>query len=122
MIWSDASGAREGPDREGADEEMRAFDKELAGRTTRRSPCIRRPAEGVSALNEATDWLLETSPYNAPAAGAGAVPYLKLGGTVAGWQMARARTSRRLVRTAAPRTSTSIAARSAPRASTPSTS
>jgi acyl-CoA dehydrogenase len=53
---------------------------------------IRRAlAEGVAALSEATDWLLETYPYNASAAGAGAVPYLKLWGIVAGgWQMARA--------------------------------
>jgi hypothetical protein len=34
---------------------------------------------------------LQTYPYNAAAAGAGAVPYLKLWGIVAGgWQMARA--------------------------------
>ena len=71
---------------------MRAFDKELAGHTHPALAVIRRAlAEGVSALNEATDWLLETSPYNALAAGAGAVPYLKLWGIVAGgWQMARA--------------------------------
>jgi acyl-CoA dehydrogenase len=73
-------------------EEMRAFDKELAGHNHAALAVIRRAlAEGVSALNEATDWLLETSPYNAPAASAGAVPYLKLWGIVAGgWQMARA--------------------------------
>ncbi len=73
-------------------EEMRAFDKELAGHTHPALAVIRRAlAEAVSALDEATDWLLETSPYNAPAAGAGAVPYLKLWGIVAGgWQMARA--------------------------------
>jgi alkylation response protein AidB-like acyl-CoA dehydrogenase len=71
---------------------MRAVDKELAGHTHPALAVIRRAlAEGVSALNEATDWLLETSPYNALAAGAGAVPYLKLWGIVAGgWQMARA--------------------------------
>jgi acyl-CoA dehydrogenase len=73
-------------------EEMRGFDRELAGHTHPALTVIRRAlAEGVGALNEATDWLLETSPYNAPAAGAGAVPYLKLWGIVAGgWQMARA--------------------------------
>jgi 3-(methylthio)propanoyl-CoA dehydrogenase len=73
-------------------EQMRAFDKELAGHTHPGLTVIRRAlAEGIAALNEATDWLLETYPYNASAAGAGAVPYLKLWGTVAGgWQMARA--------------------------------
>jgi 3-(methylsulfanyl)propanoyl-CoA dehydrogenase len=73
-------------------EEMHAFDKELAGHTHPALAVIRRAlAEGVAALNEATGWLLETYPYNALAAGAGAVPYLKLWGIVAGgWQMARA--------------------------------
>ncbi|HTS53901.1 MAG TPA: acyl-CoA dehydrogenase [Burkholderiales bacterium] len=73
-------------------EEMRAFDRELAGHTHPALAVIRRAlAESVAALNEATDWLLETYPYNALAAGAGAVPYLKLWGIVAGgWQMARA--------------------------------
>jgi acyl-CoA dehydrogenase len=72
--------------------EMRAFDKELAGVSHPALGVIRRAlAEGVAALGEATDWLLETFPYNAKAASAGAVPYLKLWGTVAGgWQMARA--------------------------------
>jgi 3-(methylsulfanyl)propanoyl-CoA dehydrogenase len=73
-------------------EQMRAFDKELAGHTHPALTVIRRAlADGVAALSEATDWLLQTYPYNASAAGAGAVPYLKLWGTVAGgWQMARA--------------------------------
>ncbi len=73
-------------------EHMRAFDKELAGHTHPALAVIRRGlAEGIAALSEATDWLLQTYPYNASAAGAGAVPYLKLWGTVAGgWQMARA--------------------------------
>jgi len=73
-------------------EHMRAFDRELAGHTHPALTVIRRAlAEGVAALSEATDWLLQTYPYNAAAAGAGAVPYLKLWGTVAGgWQMARA--------------------------------
>ncbi|MGH8679625.1 MAG: acyl-CoA dehydrogenase, partial [Burkholderiales bacterium] len=48
-------------------------------------------AEGVQALSDATDWLLATYPKDMKAAGAGAVPYLKLFGTVAGgWQMAKA--------------------------------
>jgi acyl-CoA dehydrogenase len=72
--------------------EMRAFDKELAGSSDPALGVIRRNlGEGVAALAEATDWLLETYPYNPKAASAGAVPYLKLWGTVAGgWQMARA--------------------------------
>ncbi|HSD62031.1 MAG TPA: acyl-CoA dehydrogenase [Burkholderiales bacterium] len=46
---------------------------------------------GIDALEAATEWLLETSPRDPGAAAAGAVPYLKLFGTVAGgWQMARA--------------------------------
>jgi len=73
-------------------EHMRSFDKELSGHSHAALTVIRRAlAEGITALSEATDWLLETYPYNAAAAGAGAVPYLKLWGTVAGgWQMARA--------------------------------
>jgi alkylation response protein AidB-like acyl-CoA dehydrogenase len=46
---------------------------------------------GIDDLEAATDWLLETFPRDPAAAAAGAVPYLKLFGTVAGgWQMARA--------------------------------
>jgi len=46
---------------------------------------------GIRALEQATDWLLETHPQDPRAAAAAAVPYLKLFGTVAGgWQMARA--------------------------------
>ena len=71
--------------------EMRAFDKDLAGSNDPALGVIRRAlSEGVTALSEATDWLLETYPYNVKAASAGAVPYLKLWGTVAGgWQLAR---------------------------------
>ena len=47
--------------------------------------------ESIAALAEATDWLLATFPKDMKAASAGAVPFLKLFGTVAGgWQMARA--------------------------------
>jgi alkylation response protein AidB-like acyl-CoA dehydrogenase len=46
---------------------------------------------GMSALAEATHWLLETYDARPQAASAGAVPFLKLTGTVAGgWLMARA--------------------------------
>jgi len=72
--------------------QMVAFDRELAGASDPALIVIRRAlSEGVAALDEATGWLLETYPYNVKAASAGAVPYLKLWGTVAGgWQMARA--------------------------------
>ncbi len=71
--------------------EMRAFDKELAGSSDASLTVIRRAlADGVAALSEATDWLLETYPYNPKAAAAGSVPYLKLWGIVGGgWQLAR---------------------------------
>ncbi|MEO8627785.1 MAG: acyl-CoA dehydrogenase [Betaproteobacteria bacterium] len=72
--------------------EMRAFDQALAGVSHPAIAVIRRSlADGVNALDQATDWLLQTYPFNAQAAGAGAVTYLKLWGIVAGgWQMARA--------------------------------
>lgn len=72
--------------------EMRALDKQLASATHPAISVIRRAlSEGVAALDEATDWLLATYPHNMKAAAAGAVPFLKLFGTVAGgWQMARA--------------------------------
>jgi hypothetical protein len=72
--------------------EMRALDAELAKAGDPALAVIRRSlAEGVSALTEATAWLLETYPGNMKAASAGAVPFLKLFGVVAGgWQMARA--------------------------------
>jgi len=73
--------------------EIRAFDKELAGSSGHAALGeIRRAlAEAVSALSDATDWVVETYPHNPRAAAAGAVPYLKLWGVVGGgWQMARA--------------------------------
>lgn len=72
--------------------EMRALDDELAKVIHPGIAVIRRSlSEGVAALTEATDWLLETFPHNMKAAAAGAVPFLKLFGVVAGgWQMARA--------------------------------
>jgi alkylation response protein AidB-like acyl-CoA dehydrogenase len=73
--------------------EMRAFDRDLAGASSHPALGVirRNLADGVAALTEATDWLLETYPHNAKAAAAGSVPYLELWGTVAGgWQMARA--------------------------------
>jgi alkylation response protein AidB-like acyl-CoA dehydrogenase len=47
-------------------------------------------SDGLTALREASGWLLETYPADADAAAAGATPYLKLFGIVAGgWIMAR---------------------------------
>jgi acyl-CoA dehydrogenase len=72
--------------------EMRALDGDLAKVTHPGIAVIRRSlSEGVAALTEATDWLLATFPHNMKAAAAGAVPFLKLFGVVAGgWQLARA--------------------------------
>ncbi|MEO8004053.1 MAG: acyl-CoA dehydrogenase [Betaproteobacteria bacterium] len=72
--------------------EMRAVDAELAKAGHPALAVIRRAlAEGVAALAESTDWLLATYPADMKAASAGAVPFLKLFGVVAGgWQMARA--------------------------------
>lgn len=72
---------------------MREFDKALAPFDSHPAlSAIRKSLrDGVNALDEATQWLLKTFPEDVNAALAGAVPYLKLWGTVAGgWQMARA--------------------------------
>lgn len=74
-------------------EEMRALDGELAKHGSHPALAVLRSSlrTGIDALVEATDWLLQTFPANPKGAAAGAVPYLKLWGTVAGgWQMARA--------------------------------
>src|SRR4029077_1187552 len=73
-------------------EQMRSLDAELGKAGHPGLTVIRHSlAEGVAALSEAADWLLATFPGNMKAASAGAVPFLKLFGTVAGgWQMARA--------------------------------
>jgi alkylation response protein AidB-like acyl-CoA dehydrogenase len=72
--------------------QMREFDRQLGASDHPALSSIHRSlSAGIDALAEATDWLLATYPTNPAAAGAGAVPYLKLWGTVAGgWQMARA--------------------------------
>jgi 3-(methylsulfanyl)propanoyl-CoA dehydrogenase len=56
------------------------------------SPIFGALAEGLDHLDAATDWMLEAHRASAPqAAAAGAMPYLRLWGTVAGgWLMARA--------------------------------
>ena len=72
--------------------QMRSFANELKKVSHPALAAIHKSlAEGIDALDEATDWLLATYPLNMKAASAGAVPFLKLFGTVAGgWQMARA--------------------------------
>ncbi len=72
--------------------QMREFNRQLGASDHPALASIHRSlSAGIDALAEATEWLLATYPSNAAAAGAGAVPYLKLWGTVAGgWQMARA--------------------------------
>jgi acyl-CoA dehydrogenase len=72
--------------------EMRAVDAELAKADNDDIKVIRsRFAAGVSALEEATNWLVANYGTDIKAASAGAVPFLTLLGTVAGgWQMARA--------------------------------
>ena len=72
---------------------MRAFDAELAPFSDHPALGVIRKAlgQGVAALDEATDWLLGAYAQDPKTAVAGAVPYLKLWGVVAGgWQMARA--------------------------------
>ena len=72
--------------------EMRAFAADIAGHESTPLAAIRRRlTTAVAALEDAGDWLVATSGQDARAAAAGAVPFLKLLGIVAGgWQMARA--------------------------------
>ncbi|HEY5929624.1 MAG TPA: acyl-CoA dehydrogenase [Burkholderiales bacterium] len=71
---------------------MRSFTGELGKVSHPALAAIHKSlSEGIDALGESTDWLLKTNPSDMKAASAGAVPFLKLFGTVAGgWQMARA--------------------------------
>jgi len=73
-------------------EQLAQFDAELAKSA---SPDLARMrstlAAGSAAVGEAVDWLLATFGKDVRAASAGAVPFLRLMGVVAGgWQMARA--------------------------------
>jgi len=73
-------------------EHLEKFDAELAKSA---SPDVARVRETLAAgrgsVGEAVDWLLATFGKDVRAASAGAVPFLKLMGVVAGgWQMARA--------------------------------
>ncbi len=69
-----------------------ACDGDLATARGKDFPVMRAAlAEGVSALSRSTDWLIETYGANPALALAGAAPYLRLFGTVAGgWLMAMA--------------------------------
>jgi alkylation response protein AidB-like acyl-CoA dehydrogenase len=72
---------------------MRALDAQLAAHSGHHGLAAMRTslAAGLDDLHRATAWLLDTYPRDAGAASAGAVPYLKLFGTVAGGhQMFRA--------------------------------
>ena len=71
---------------------MRALDGDLAKQGGAHFAAIRsRLAAGVDALATAGEWLVATYGKDVRAASAGAVPFLKLLGIVAGgWQMARA--------------------------------
>jgi len=72
--------------------EMRAFSEALQKVEHPALAAIRKSlAAGIESLDASTDWLLATYPKDMKAASAGAVPFLKLFGTVAGgWLMARA--------------------------------
>jgi acyl-CoA dehydrogenase len=72
--------------------EMRALDAQLAKADNADLKVISvRLAESITALATATEWLVANYNSDIKAASAGAVPFLKLLGTVAGgWQMARA--------------------------------
>ncbi len=72
--------------------EMRACVADLNGRVSPQLAAIRRRlGSAIDALERAGDWVVATYGADARAAAAGAVPFLKLLGIVAGgWQMARA--------------------------------
>ncbi len=71
---------------------LRQFDAELAQSRSQDVRALRRTlAAGVACVSDCVDFILGTANKNANAAYAGAVPFLKLMGIVAGgWQMARA--------------------------------
>ncbi|MEF8766728.1 MAG: acyl-CoA dehydrogenase C-terminal domain-containing protein [Candidatus Accumulibacter phosphatis] len=73
-------------------EEMRALDGDLASQAGSHFAALHsRLTAGIDALAAAGDWLVATYGVDIRAASAGAVPFLKLLGIVAGgWQMARA--------------------------------
>ncbi len=72
--------------------QLARFDAELAKSGNADIAALRKAlAAGAAAVGEAVDWLLATFARDIKAASAGAVPFLRLMGIVAGgWQMARA--------------------------------
>ena len=72
--------------------DIQALDGDLSEKSGDDLEVIRAAlADAVRALSEATDWIVKTHPENPDAVAAGAVPYLRLFGIVAGgWMMARA--------------------------------
>jgi alkylation response protein AidB-like acyl-CoA dehydrogenase len=73
-------------------EEMRAVEDRLGGSDNADSPAIRESlAGGIRALEQATEWVLQTIRRDPNAALAASVSYMMLTGYVCGgWQMARA--------------------------------
>ncbi|HQO28809.1 MAG TPA: acyl-CoA dehydrogenase [Accumulibacter sp.] len=71
---------------------MRALDGELAAQSGEHFVSLRRRFNaGIDAVEQAANWLTATYSSDVRAASAGAVPFLKLLGTVAGgWMMVRA--------------------------------
>ncbi len=71
---------------------MRALDGELAAQSGEHFVSLRRRFNaGIDAVEQAANWLIATYSSDVRAASAGAVPFLKLLGTVAGgWMMVRA--------------------------------
>ena len=72
--------------------DMQALNGDLGEKSGEDLEVIRTAlADAIAALSEATDWIVETHPEIPEAVAAGAVPYLRLFGIVAGgWLMARA--------------------------------
>lgn len=72
--------------------DIKVLDKDLAEGSSEDLEVIRSGlSDGIAALTEATGWIVDTYPDNPDAVAAGAVPYLRLFGIVAGgWLMARA--------------------------------
>jgi alkylation response protein AidB-like acyl-CoA dehydrogenase len=70
---------------------MQSLDDELAAAGAELSPLRAALAKGLAALDAATDWILAHQAGDPRDAAAGAMPYLRLWGTVAGgWLMAKA--------------------------------
>ena len=69
---------------------MEALDPELAAAGPELAGVRSALADGVSALREATDWIMSRGPAEPNDALAGATPYLRLSGLViGGWLLAR---------------------------------